>query len=227
MGSRASKLEWGIWTLLSCLRYPQKSFEYRSLDLQTYQVIIWGTTNKVDAHTASRNYVQSSSVLAGYDHQGAIPASCSLSLASFRRTAGHWGGRWKESHLWVTCTDCNIFWPIKPPDLDGLPNLTLKVAIAEPPGMFRSAIKRRSLSRGLEVAEFSFIAKDGKPPRNPSAYRPKCLLATVGKVLERIILNWLLRYTEGVDGLSICNPTITKGLKLSHSSSTGPTLESL
>lgn len=37
---------------------------------------------------------------------------------------------------------------------------------------------------------------------NPSAYRPKCLNDTAGKVLEKIILNILLRRTEAIDGLS-------------------------
>lgn len=60
-------------------------------------------------------------------------------------------------------------------------------------GVFPEAWKRQSLV---------LLPKAGKPPGDPSAYRPICLLDTAGKVLEKIILNRLLIRTEGADGLS-------------------------
>lgn len=45
------------------------------------------------------------------------------------------------------------------------------------------------------------LPKAGKTLGDPSAYIPLCLLDMAGKVLKRIILNRLLRYTKDVDGL--------------------------
>ncbi|XP_055614802.1 uncharacterized protein LOC129761118 [Toxorhynchites rutilus septentrionalis] len=46
------------------------------------------------------------------------------------------------------------------------------------------------------------LPKPGKPPGDPSSYRPICLLDTLGKLLEKIILNRLSRCTESEHGLS-------------------------
>lgn len=46
------------------------------------------------------------------------------------------------------------------------------------------------------------LPKPGKPQGDPSAYRPICLLDTVGKLLEKIIVNRLEKYTESENGLS-------------------------
>lgn len=94
----------------------------------------------------------------------------------------------------------------KAPGPDGVPNLALKVAILEAPGMFRSAMQI-CLDEGVfpdawKRQSLVLLPKAGKPPGDPSAYRPICLIDTVGKVLEKIILNRLSRYTEGVNGLS-------------------------
>ncbi|CAB0032923.1 unnamed protein product [Trichogramma brassicae] len=42
----------------------------------------------------------------------------------------------------------------------------------------------------------------GKPPDEPSSYRPLCMLDTAGKILERIICNRLEAFTERPGGLS-------------------------
>ncbi|XP_065072524.1 uncharacterized protein LOC135696917 [Ochlerotatus camptorhynchus] len=55
------------------------------------------------------------------------------------------------------------------------------------------------------------LPKPGKPPGDPSTYRPICLLDTTGKLLESVILNRLSAYTEGVDCLSSSQYGFRKG----------------
>ena len=94
----------------------------------------------------------------------------------------------------------------KAPGPDGIPNLAIRLAIKTAPGLFR-AVMQRCLDDCLfpdrwKRQRLVLLPKAGKPPGDPSAYRPICLLDTAGKVLERIILNRLVRYTEGVHGLA-------------------------
>lgn len=94
----------------------------------------------------------------------------------------------------------------KAPGPDGIPNQAIKAAILEAPELFRSAMQA-CLDGGVfpdrwKRQKLVLLPKPGKPPGDPSAYRPICLLDTAGKVLERVILNRLSNYTEGVHGLS-------------------------
>ncbi|CAB0042383.1 unnamed protein product, partial [Trichogramma brassicae] len=67
------------------------------------------------------------------------------------------------------------------PGPDGIPNSALKIAIAARPDIF---------------------LRPGKPPDEPSSYRPLCILDTAGKILERIICDRLEAFTERPGGLS-------------------------
>lgn len=94
----------------------------------------------------------------------------------------------------------------KAPGPDGIPNLAIKAAIMEAPELFRG-VMQKCLDDGLfpdrwKRQSLVLLPKAGKPPGDPSAYRPICLLDTAGKVLERIILNRLVEYTDGERGLS-------------------------
>lgn len=94
----------------------------------------------------------------------------------------------------------------KAPGPDGIPNLAIKAAILESPDTFRQ-VMQSCLDAGVfpdrwKRQSLVLLPKAGKPPGEPSAYRPICLLDTAGKVLEKIILNRLVRYTESEDGLS-------------------------
>ncbi|CAB0029831.1 unnamed protein product [Trichogramma brassicae] len=92
------------------------------------------------------------------------------------------------------------------PGPDGIPNSALKIAIAARPdiflrvytmcletGVFRSEWKRQRLV---------LLPKPGKPPDEPSSYRPLSMLDTVGKILERILCDRLEAFTERPGGLS-------------------------
>lgn len=72
--------------------------------------------------------------------------------------------------------------------------------------MFRTTMQR-CIDQGIfpdvwKRQKLVLLPKAGKPPGDPSAYRPICLLDTTGKLLERLILNRLVPYTESADGLS-------------------------
>ncbi|CAB0040907.1 unnamed protein product [Trichogramma brassicae] len=60
-------------------------------------------------------------------------------------------------------------------------------------GVFPSSCKRQRLV---------LLPKPGKPPDEPSSYRPLCMLDTAGKILERIICDRLEAFTERPGGLS-------------------------
>lgn len=94
----------------------------------------------------------------------------------------------------------------KAPGPDGIPNQVLKIAVQENPDMFRTALQR-CVDDGIfpdrwKRQKLVLLPKPGKPPGDPSAYRPICLIDTVGKLLEKVILNRLTRYTERESGLS-------------------------
>ncbi|CAB0028290.1 unnamed protein product [Trichogramma brassicae] len=92
------------------------------------------------------------------------------------------------------------------PGPDGIPNSALRIAIAARPDIFL-----RVYTTCLETGVFPpvwkrqrlvLIPKPGKPPDEPSSYRPLCMLDTAGKILERIICDWLEAFTERPGGLS-------------------------
>lgn len=94
----------------------------------------------------------------------------------------------------------------KAPGPDGIPNVALKSAIQAFPNWFK-AVMEKCLDEGnfpdqWKVQKLVLLPKPGKPPGDPSSYRPICLLDTLGKLLERIILNRLMKYTEGEHGLA-------------------------
>ncbi|CAB0040241.1 unnamed protein product [Trichogramma brassicae] len=60
-------------------------------------------------------------------------------------------------------------------------------------GVFPSSWKRHRLV---------LLPKPGKPPDEPSSYRPLCMLDTAGKILERIMSDRLEAFTERPGGLS-------------------------
>lgn len=94
----------------------------------------------------------------------------------------------------------------KAPGPDGIPNEALRAAVQAYPDMFRTVMQRClnecHFPDVWKVQKLVLLPKPGKPPGDPSSYRPICLLDTLGKLLERVILNRLSEYTEGEHGLS-------------------------
>jgi Reverse transcriptase (RNA-dependent DNA polymerase)/Endonuclease-reverse transcriptase len=89
---------------------------------------------------------------------------------------------------------------------DMIPNIALKVSVSCNPelvvGVLQSCLDGGIFPNIWKRQKLVLLPKPGKPPGIPSSYRPICLLDSMGKILERIIQNRLLPYTEGNDGLS-------------------------
>lgn len=92
------------------------------------------------------------------------------------------------------------------PGPDGVPNAALKAAITTCPDTFLR-VYSECLQSGVFPAcwkrqRLVLLPKPGKPPEEPSSYRPLCMLDTAGKILERIISDRLVAITESPGGLS-------------------------
>ncbi|CAB0037844.1 unnamed protein product [Trichogramma brassicae] len=93
------------------------------------------------------------------------------------------------------------------PGPDGIPNSALKIAIAARPDIFlwvyTMCLETGVFPSGWKRQRLVLLPKPGKPPDEPSSYRPLCMLDTAGKILERIICDRLLEaFTERPGGLS-------------------------
>ncbi|CAB0027962.1 unnamed protein product [Trichogramma brassicae] len=86
------------------------------------------------------------------------------------------------------------------PAPDGVPNSAIKLAIDAHPDIFMQ-VYTVCLRTGVFPAcwkrqRLVLLPKPGKPPEEPSSYRPLCMLDTAGKILERIICDRLEAITE-------------------------------
>ena len=94
----------------------------------------------------------------------------------------------------------------KAPGPDGIPAELIKALIKNSPEIFRTFINQ-CLQKGEfpnegKIATLTLLAKPGKPPGDPSAYRPICLINTLAKALESVINMRLTAELEGNDRLS-------------------------
>ncbi|CAB0031311.1 unnamed protein product [Trichogramma brassicae] len=92
------------------------------------------------------------------------------------------------------------------PGPDDIPNSALKIAIAARPDIFlrvyTMCLETGVFPSGWKRRRLVLLPKPGKPPDEPSSYRPLCMLDTVSKILERIICDRLEAFTERPGGLS-------------------------
>uniref|UniRef100_A0ABD2WTS5 Reverse transcriptase domain-containing protein n=1 Tax=Trichogramma kaykai TaxID=54128 RepID=A0ABD2WTS5_9HYME len=90
------------------------------------------------------------------------------------------------------------------PGPDGIPNSALKIAIAARPDIFlrvyTACLETGVFPSGWKRQRLVLLPKPGKPPDEPSSYRPLCMLETAGKILERIICGRLEASTERPGG---------------------------
>ncbi|CAB0039078.1 unnamed protein product, partial [Trichogramma brassicae] len=101
------------------------------------------------------------------------------------------------------------------PGPDGIPNSALKIAVAARPDIFLR-VYTTCLETGVFPSSWKrqrlvLLPKPGKPPDEPSSYRPLCMLDTAGKILERIICDRLEAFTERPGGLSARQYGFRKG----------------
>jgi len=79
----------------------------------------------------------------------------------------------------------------KAPGPDGIPNEVLKVAVDLFPqsfaGMFNSCLRDAYYPPEWKTANLVLLRMQGKALDNPSAYRPLCMLDSVGKLFEKLL----------------------------------------
>uniref|UniRef100_A0A2M4CJ33 Putative reverse transcriptase n=1 Tax=Anopheles darlingi TaxID=43151 RepID=A0A2M4CJ33_ANODA len=85
--------------------------------------------------------------------------------------------------------------PRKAPGPDGIPNIAVAMAIMENTEVFQrifqQLLDQQTFPTQWKVQRLVLIPKPGKPPGNGSSYRPLCMINTLGKVYEKILLNRL------------------------------------
>ncbi|CAB0040553.1 unnamed protein product [Trichogramma brassicae] len=92
------------------------------------------------------------------------------------------------------------------PGPDGIFNSALKIATAARPNIFlrvyTTYLKTGVFPSGWKRQRLVLHSKPGKPPDEPSSYRPLCMQDMSGKILKSIICNQLEAFTERPGGLS-------------------------
>lgn len=94
----------------------------------------------------------------------------------------------------------------KAPGLDGVPPEVVKMLMKERPTFFKT-VADKLLTEGRfpkqwKTGRLVLLPKPGKPPGEPSSYRPLCLLNTVGKAMEGILAGRLVEELEAKSALS-------------------------
>ena len=93
--------------------------------------------------------------------------------------------------------------PRKAPGLDGVPNAALASAIKNYPGSFRQVyqecLDRSCFPEQWKKQRLVLLPKPGKPPGDPSSFRPICLLNNAGKTFEQLLLDRLNEHLEDSD----------------------------
>ncbi|CAB0042929.1 unnamed protein product [Trichogramma brassicae] len=92
------------------------------------------------------------------------------------------------------------------PGPDKVPNSAINITIATHPDIFlqvyTACLRTGVFPAGWKRQRLALLPKQGKPPEEPSSYRPLCMLDTAGKILERIICDRLEATTESPGGLT-------------------------
>lgn len=88
----------------------------------------------------------------------------------------------------------------KAPGIDGVPPEVTKILLEERPDIF-AAMANGLFRQGIfpkrwKIARLVLIPKPGKPLDSPSAYRPLCLLNTIGKAVEMVLVRRLAKELE-------------------------------
>lgn len=109
-----------------------------------------------------------------------------------------------EEEIWRISTKIK---DSKAPGPDGFPNKAIRTTLKSKPDMI-AKLMETCLGEGVfprcwKRQKLVLLPKPGKQPGDPSAYRPICLLNSLGKILENIIRNRLQVFTEGENGLSV------------------------
>lgn len=89
---------------------------------------------------------------------------------------------------------------------DGIPPEAVRLAAENQPGkvlqVMNAALVNEDFPKEWKRAKLILLKKEGKPDNLPSSYRPLCLLDTLGKLLEHLLLSRLNDEVERTGGLA-------------------------
>lgn len=90
----------------------------------------------------------------------------------------------------------------KAPGPDGVPGQVLTLALhymaAELRGLYDRCLASGQFPKPWKEGRLVLLAKEGRPPDCPSAYRPLVLLDDAGKMFERVVASRVVRHIEGL-----------------------------
>lgn len=117
---------------------------------------------------------------------------------------------WKEEHNVTTSEVIKAIKRMgnkKVPGPDGVPGIVVKTAsqeLSEPLAhIFTECLRQGRFPDQWKEASLVLLRKEEKPERSPSAFRPICLLAELGKLLERIIAQRLVSHMKNNLGFEL------------------------
>lgn len=94
----------------------------------------------------------------------------------------------------------------KSPGPDGIPNEALRLVSETWPELllqsFNACVQNGVYPQQWKIQKLVLLRKEKKPLNEPSSYRPLCMLDTLGKLLERLLLRRLESEIETSGGLS-------------------------
>lgn len=94
----------------------------------------------------------------------------------------------------------------KAPGPDGVPDFILKHIISKKPeliiGTLNKCLAKENFPTAWKKAKLVLLRKETKPLKNPSLYRPICLINTIDKLFERIIKKRLEIHLQRTEGIS-------------------------
>lgn len=103
----------------------------------------------------------------------------------------------------------------KSPGPDGIPNEVTKLMAECWPekiiGVFNACLMSGTFPAKWKVQKLVLLRKGNKPLNEPSSYRPLCMLDSLGKLLEIVILQRLEKCIDGLGGLSPMQYGFRKG----------------
>lgn len=89
---------------------------------------------------------------------------------------------------------------------DGVPPEAVKILLKEHPEkvleVLNELLKKGSFPKKWKKGRLVLIPKPGKPTDQPSAYRPLCMISTLGKLFEAVIAMRLTKHLEDTDQMS-------------------------
>lgn len=106
------------------------------------------------------------------------------------------------------------------PGTDGIPPEAAKILLEKFPAQVQEAFNHQLRTGEFpdqwKIARLVLIPKPGKPPGEPSSYRPLCMLSVLAKALEAVITSRITKHLDEAGSLSDDQYGFRRGRSTSH-----------